>query len=233
MSGRKDYEERKEIKKEIYEKRIEKAEQNSKNEYNKQQKIASAIPMGQPILVGHHSESKHRNDLKKIDNAMRKSVEEGEKADYYRNKLDNLDNNNVISSDDPNAIAKIQAKIGMLEKQKEEVKKREHAWYELPYINQEIRRLKDRKRQLEELDQLDFQDIEFKGGKAILNRDVNRLQILFDDKPDENTRNILKHYGFKWARSQGAWQRLYNKNGITAVNYVLKELSLNTNKKKV
>ena len=82
MSGRKDYEERKEIKKEIYEKRIEKAEQNSKNEYNKQQKIANAIPIGQPILVDHYSAGRHISDLKKMDNAMRKSVEEGEKADY-------------------------------------------------------------------------------------------------------------------------------------------------------
>lgn len=119
MSGRKDYEERKEIKKEIYEKRIEKAEQNSKNEYNKQQKIANAIPIGQPILVDHYSAGRHISDLKKMDNAMRKSVEEGEKADYYRSKLDNLDNDNVISSDDPNAIAKIQAKIDMLEKRKD------------------------------------------------------------------------------------------------------------------
>ena len=35
MSGRKDFEERKEIKREIYEKRIEKAKQNSKAEYDK------------------------------------------------------------------------------------------------------------------------------------------------------------------------------------------------------
>ena len=230
MSGRKDYEERKEIKKEIYEKRIEKAEQNSKNEYNKQQKIANAIPMGQPILVDHYSAGRHISDLKKMDNAMRKSVEEGEKADYYRSKLDNLDNDNVISSDDPNAIAKIQAKIDMLEKRKDKIKAREHAPYELQNINQEIRRLKERKKGLEELDELNFQDIEFNGGKAILNRDVNRLQILFDDKPDENTRNILKHYGFKWARSEGAWQRLYNKNGIYAVKHVINELNLKQEK---
>lgn len=227
MSGRKDYEERKEIKREIYEKRIQKAEQNSKNEYDKQQKISSAIPMGQPILVDHYSAGRHRRDLEKMDNAMRKSVEEGEKADYYRNKLENIDNDNVISSDDPKAKEKIQAKIDMLEKQKEKIKKREHAPYELQNINAEIRRLKDRKRQLEELDELNFQDIEFEGGKAILNRDVNRLQILFDGKPSENTRNILKHYGFKWARSQGAWQRLYNKNGIYAVKHSLTEILQN------
>lgn len=231
MSGRKDYDERKEIKREIFERRIEKAEQNSKNEFEIHKRISSAIPLGQPILVDHYSASRHRNDIKKMDNAMRKSVAEDEKANYYRNKLDNLDNEGVISSDDPQAIAKIQDKIDTLEKAKQKIKAREHAPYELTNINAEIRRLKERKKDLEELDELKFQDIEFDDGKVILNRDVNRLQILFNDKPDENIRNILKHYGFKWARTQGAWQRLYNKNGIYAVNHILKELNITDTKK--
>ena len=227
MSGRKDFEERKEIKREIYEKRIEKAEQNSKAEYDKHKQISNAIPLGQPILVDHYSASRHRSDLNKMDNAMRKSIAEDEKADYYRNKLKNIDNNNVISSDDPKAIDKIQEKIDVLEKYKTNIKSREHKTYELQNVNAEIRRLKKRKKELEELDELNFQDIEFEGGKVILNRDVNRLQVLFDEKPDENIRNILKNYSFKWARSQGAWQRLYNKNGIYAVKWILKEISQN------
>ena len=158
---------------------------------------------------------------------MRKSIAEDEKADYYRNKLKNIDNNNAISSDDPKAIDKIQEKIDVLEKYKTNIKSREHKTYELQNVNAEIRRLKKRKKELEELDELNFQDIEFEGGKVILNRDVNRLQVLFDEKPDENIRNILKNYSFKWARSQGAWQRLYNKNGIYAVKWILKEISQN------
>lgn len=224
MSGRKDFEERKEIKREIYERRIEKAKQNSKSEYDKHKQISNAIPMGQPILVDHYSASRHRSDLNKMENAMRKSIAEDEKADYYRNKLKNIDNNNAISSDDPKAIDKIQEKIDVLEKYKTNIKSREHKTYELQNVNAEIRRLKDRKKELEELDELNFQDIEFEGGKVILNRDINRLQVLFEEKPNENIRNNLKHYGFKWARSQGAWQRLYNKNGIYAVKCILSEI---------
>lgn len=225
MSGRKDFEERKEIKREIYERRIEKAKQNSKSEYDKHKQISNAIPMGQPILVDHYSASRHRSDLNKMENAMRKSIAEDEKADYYRNKLKNIDNNNAISSDDPKAIDKIQEKIDVLEKYKTNIKSREHKTYELQNVNAEIRRLKKRKKELKELDELNFQDIEFEGGKVILNRDVNRLQVLFDEKPDENIRNILKNYSFKWARSQGAWQRLYNKNGIYAVKCILREIA--------
>ena len=46
--------------------------------------------MGQPILVGHHSEGRHRRDLKRIDNNMRKSVEESEKVDYFQSRVSTL-----------------------------------------------------------------------------------------------------------------------------------------------
>ena len=222
MAGRIDYAERQEQKKERYQERVEQAEQRSQAHYENQRKISSVIPMGQPILIGHHSEKRHRNDLKKIDNEMRKSIQESEKADYYRNKVDNIDNSKVISSDDPQAIEKLQARIEELEKAKEEVKARPHEWYELPYLNADIRRAKERIKEIQELEELQFEDIIFTGGKAILNREINRLQFLFDTKPDEETRTLLKKHGFKWSRYEQAWQRLYNRNGIYAVNYVVK-----------
>lgn len=37
-----------------------------------------------------------------------------------------------------------------------------------------------------------FPDIEFKGGKAIHNKEINRIQIIFDDIPNENIRSELK-----------------------------------------
>ena len=40
-----------------------------------------------------------------------------------------------------------------------------------------------------------------------------RIQFIFDGKPDENVRNILKSEGFRWAPSQGAWQRQLTRNG--------------------
>ena len=222
MAGRVDYEERQEYKKELYQERAEQAEQRSQAHYKRRNDLASVIPMGQPILIGHHSEKRHRKDLDKIDNEMRKSIQESEKADYYRNKLDNIDNSKAISSDDPKAIEKLEARIEELEKAKVEVKARPHEWYELPYLNADIRRCKDRIKEILELEELQFEDITFNGGKAILNRDINRLQLLFDDIPDEETRTLLKKHGFKWSRYEQAWQRLYNRNGIYAVNYVVK-----------
>jgi Domain of unknown function (DUF3560) len=43
--------------------------------YQRSHQITGQIPMGQPILVGHHSERRHRRDLERADRAMRQSVE--------------------------------------------------------------------------------------------------------------------------------------------------------------
>lgn len=46
------------------------------------------IPFGQPILVGHHSEKRHRRDISKSWDAMGKSVEYSEKAQAHENKAE-------------------------------------------------------------------------------------------------------------------------------------------------
>ena len=51
-----------------------------------------------------------------------------------------------------------------------------------------------------------------------MNQEENRIQILFDGKPDAGIRSELKHAGFRWAPSQGAWQRMLNQNGIYAAD---------------
>ena len=60
----------------------------------------------------------------------------------------------------------------------------------------------------------------FDGGRVVMNQGENRIQILFDDKPGASVRSQLKHAGFRWAPSQGAWQRMLNQNGIYAAKTV-------------
>src|SRR5579871_5217081 len=45
--------------------------------------IAEHIPFGQPILVGHHSEGRHRRDLERIRSHTEKAIEAGEKKAHY------------------------------------------------------------------------------------------------------------------------------------------------------
>lgn len=49
--------------------------------------------------------------------------------------------------------------------------------------------------------------LKFDGGEIVKNAELNRLQILFDDIPDEETRAALKQNGFRWSPSNKAWQR--------------------------
>jgi len=48
--------------------------------------IADHIPLGQPILVGHHSERHARRDAEKIQNGMRRAVKMWETAEYWKQR---------------------------------------------------------------------------------------------------------------------------------------------------
>jgi hypothetical protein len=59
------------------------AAKRSKQAFDGVERITSFIPMGQPILVGHHSEKRARKDRERINNGMRKGIEEGKRATYW------------------------------------------------------------------------------------------------------------------------------------------------------
>lgn len=48
--------------------------------------IADGIPLGQPILIGHHSERRARKDAERIENGMRKAVKMWETSRYWEDR---------------------------------------------------------------------------------------------------------------------------------------------------
>jgi hypothetical protein len=52
--------------------------------------IVAMIPPGQPILVGHHSERRHRRDLDRHDRNMRKAIEHSHNADRAARRSDSV-----------------------------------------------------------------------------------------------------------------------------------------------
>lgn len=50
------------------------------------QKLAGGIPLGQPILIGHHSEKRARKDAEKIQNGMDKACKAWETAAYWEQR---------------------------------------------------------------------------------------------------------------------------------------------------
>ena len=80
--------ERAKAKAERYEEWADKARQRSDEAFERSNNAVAGIPLGQPILVGHHSEGMHRAAIKKSWAAMDKSVEESKKAEAHESKAE-------------------------------------------------------------------------------------------------------------------------------------------------
>ena len=157
-----------------------------------------------------------------------------------------------ISSDDPQAVEKLEAKLAALEKHQEMMKaanaairmkdpaKRDAKLAELGYTpediaklrepdfcgrigypayalqnnNANIRRIRGRIAELKKRTESTPEGWEFDGGRVVVNTTENRLQVIFDGKPDADVRTELKGEGFRWAPSQGAWQRQLTDNAM-------------------
>ena len=225
MGGRSDYEERRKRRIERYKELSLKAQERSSQYSNSNANRILQIAPGQPILVGHHSEKRHRKLIKKAQDDIRKSIEEDNKSNFYKERAENAENSKVIYSDDPQAIIKLKEKLERLENEKASIKAREHSTWELTNIGATIRETKKRIERLEKLENTEFKEINFENGKVIHNKEINRIQFLFDNIPDEDTRKILKSHGFRWSRYEKAWQRVFNLNCIRATNIIVKEIA--------
>lgn len=90
--------------------------------------------------------------------------------------------------------------------------------FELSNNNANIRRIEGRIKELEKrASEPAPEGWKFDGGEVVINQEVNRVQIIFDGKPDPDIRSELKSEGFRWAPSQGAWQRQLTDNAMRAV----------------
>lgn len=96
--------------------------------------------------------------------------------------------------------------------------------YELTNNNANIHRIEERIKSLKAAKEKGSSEQEYKTFKAVENTEAMRYQIIFDGKPEEEIRTLLKSNGFKWAPSQGAWQRQITANGKYAFNKVVEKL---------
>ena len=83
--------------------------------------LGEHIPMGQPILVGHHSEKRHRRDIARIQSASSKGVDLLRQADNASHAADNAGQS--ISRDDPEALDALEEKLAKLEAKRDIFKK--------------------------------------------------------------------------------------------------------------
>ena len=93
--------------------------------------------------------------------------------------------------------------------------------FELSNNNAEIRRLRSRLAGIEAKQQEPGRDTEEDTAtgpvRVVENVEADRIQLMFEGKPEEAVRRTLKGLGFRWSPSHGAWQRHLNNAGRHAV----------------
>jgi hypothetical protein len=84
-----------------------KARTRSEQRFGAARQLADAIPLGQPILVGHHSEGRARRDQARIQSNMTRGVEEMKLAEHHEQRAAGLEDALARSmfSDDHDAAA--------------------------------------------------------------------------------------------------------------------------------
>lgn len=96
--------------------------------------------------------------------------------------------------------------------------------YELTSLRGKIKRVEARIAELDKLQTAAQQPADsttFPGGEIVRNAELNRLQIVFDNIPDDDTRASLKSNGFRWSPRNQAWQRQLTPNAESAARRAL------------
>lgn len=70
--------------------------------------LAAGIPLGQPVLVGHHSQRRHERHLERIQRHDATCVEEGKKARYWDGRADSAENSQRHRENIPTTLRRIE-----------------------------------------------------------------------------------------------------------------------------
>jgi Domain of unknown function (DUF3560) len=70
--------------------------------------ILDMIPMGQPILVGHHSERRHRRDLDRAENLRRRGMAEQERSEYHADRAETAEKFQARRESVPTTLRRIE-----------------------------------------------------------------------------------------------------------------------------
>lgn len=226
------YEIKQQLKKERFEKLAASLHSRADAAYESGMTALRAIPFGQPILVGHHSERSDRAYRGRAIGKIDKSFEMAKSAERYERKAESIGNGG-ISSDDPDAVRKLKEKLAGQVEYHEKMKqantdarkngtaKPAPAWM-LSNSNARMNATKERIKGLEAKAGMQARE-PIAGAGFVVKEDIedNRIMILFQGKPIESTRSILKARGFRWSHTRSAWVRQLNNAGRYAADQIV------------
>lgn len=192
-TARADFAEHRAARADRLEERSGKAFAKSNARYTNVRKIGDMIPLGQPILMGHHSETRHRRDIARMQSGFRASMVDAKRGKQLAQAAVSARANRAISSDDPHAIVKLKARVDGMGNGAE------------------------RRRLVERLDGLVAARARGPAAEKTIHgvrihEADNRVRLDFGGKPPDHVRAFLKSNGFKWAPSNGSWQRQSSPN---------------------
>lgn len=251
------YDERREARQDRIDGRADRINAEISRRVNAAHAAVEGIPFGQPILVGHHSEGKHRAALKRHDVNMRAACD----ANDLLRTLPTAPTTAILASD-ADACDQLRAKIAKLEDLHARMKaanvmvrKNDRAgltaagwsdkhieslftpqWgagrgpigfpaYELTSNTANLARMRQRLAQLETAKAAPSTEREEAGVRIEEDTEAMRLRLHFDGKPAPVIIAELKSCGFRWAPSEGAWQRQLNNAARYALIHVLRAVT--------
>jgi len=190
------------------------------------------IMNGTPILIGHHSENRHRNQLERIHNDERKGYEASDYAKTLDKRADNKTNSYAVSANDPDAVTKLKNRIKGFEEEKAGMKaklktapdgsnftdgtKANLRMY-MSALTVNIRSTKKRLENLESTYDIPETHEESQSDSGVsykVDQTDNRVRIYFDGKPSEEIRTRLKSRAWRWSPYNKAWQKQISNDAI-------------------
>lgn len=235
LSGKENYQEERAEKLERSRQLATKLAAESERMSEKGWEALSQIPFGQPILVGHHSERSDRAYRSRAVGMIDRAVEVGRLAEEQTRKAEAIESNNAISSDDPEAVEKLTAKIARMEESHAKAKEAAKAMrargeyvpaYILTNSNANIRRVKERLAQLVALrSQGTNEDIKGEGFSFTEDASDNRVLLTFKERQTDAVTALVKSHGFKWSPRRSCWCRQITPNARYAAKRLAEKLN--------
>lgn len=147
------------------------------------------------------------------------------KANAYYKKNNTLKGCEVFTDYTEEKIAELDKSIA------ESWTKKPFESYQLTNNNAKIKNTKARIAELEKVKERGMQEVvisEPEEGnelfKVVENTELMRLQLLFDGKPSDAVRDLVKKNGFKWSPKNSAWQRQLTDNARYSLKRIKPEL---------
>src|SRR5664280_3518325 len=230
------YDERRAARQDRLDNRAENLTAEMERRVNAAHRATAGIFFGQPILVGHHSEGRHRAASARSDANMRKACEAQKALEHVPSEA-----TTAILAGDDDATDKLAERIAELERDHARmtaanklarkgdaaglatmgysetvIQNLLHPRYaylkagfepwQLSNNSANIRRLKIRLANLTEAKAKPSTEREAAGVRIVEDTEAMRLRLIFPGKPAPAVIAELKASGFRWAPSEGAWQ---------------------------